>query len=72
VFHGVKLPDLTKSRPAVAIRARGMNFSTVVQTWKTPMFRTPVRLTAAGIHRPTSAIRIDQPTDPPLLTKCST
>ena len=36
------------------------------------MLRTPVRLTAAGIHRPTRAIAIDQTVLPPLLTKFST
>ena len=49
-----------------------MNFSTVVQTWNEPMFRTPVRLIIAGIHRPTSAMAIDQPTTLPLFRKCST
>ena len=61
-----------KNSPTVAMMASGMNFSTVVQTWNEPMFRTPVRLMTAGIHRPTSAMAIDQPTTLPLFRKCST
>ena len=72
VFHGVKLPDLMKKRPTVAISASGTNFRTVVQSWKTPVFRTPERFTAAGIHRPTSAITIPPKVLPPLLTNFST
>ena len=72
VFHGVKLAVEMKKSPSVDMSASGMNFSTVVQTWRTPMFRTPVRLTAAGIQRPERAIRMDQPTAPPWLTKVST
>src|SRR6478735_8486454 len=71
-FQGVKLPDETKNRPTVDMRANGMNFSTVVHTWTAPMLRTPVRLIRAGIHRPTRAIAIDQPTTLPLFRKCST
>jgi hypothetical protein len=36
------------------------------------MFLTPVRFTAAGIHRPARAMRIDHPVPWPLLMKCST
>jgi len=36
------------------------------------MKRTPVRLIAAGIHRPVSAIAIDHPVAPPLLRNVST
>ena len=52
--------------------ASGMNFRTVVHTWKAPMFRTPVRLIIAGIQRPTRAMAIDQPMTLPLFRKCST
>ena len=72
VFQGVKFPASMKKRPAVAISARGMNFRTVVHSWNTPMLRTPERLTAAGIHRPTRAITIDPKVLPPLFTNFST
>ena len=72
VFHGVKLALLTKNSPTVDMRASGTNLKIVVHSWKAPMFRTPVRLIAAGIHRPVRAIRIDQPLVPPSLTKFST
>ena len=72
VFQGVKLPTLMNSSPTVAIRASGMNLSTVLQSWKTPMLRTPVRLTIAGIHSPTSAIAIEPIVLPPLLRNSCT
>ena len=71
-FHGVKLAVLMKNSPAVDITSSGRNFSTVVTTWKAPMLRTPVRLTAAGTHRPARAMTIDHPVTLSLLTNCST
>ena len=49
-----------------------MNFTIVVHTWTAPMFLTPLRFTAAGSQRPTSAMRIDQPLAWPLFTNSST
>ena len=72
VFQGVKLPALMKRRPTVAISANGTNFSTVVHSWKTPMLRTPLRFTAAGIHRPTRAIAMEPRVLPPLLRNSCT
>ena len=54
-FHGVKLADLMKNRPTTEIKASGVNLRTVVLSWTKPMFLTPDRFTAAGIHRPASA-----------------
>ena len=71
-FHGTKLAVLMKNSPTVAMRASGMNFVTVVQTWTEPIVRTPVRLIAAGTQSPMSAIAIDQRTWPLRLRKCST
>ena len=41
------------------MKARAANLRIVVITWTDPMFFTPDRLIAAGIHRPTSTRRID-------------
>ena len=43
-----------KNRPTVAMNASTTNFTIVVTTWTVPMFFTPDRLIAAGIHSPTS------------------
>lgn len=67
-----KLCASTNSSPTVAMKTSGMNFSTVVITWKAPMFRTPVRLIAAGIHSPTSAMSTDIAVRWPVLTNTST
>jgi hypothetical protein len=44
----------------------------VVQSWKTPVFRTPERFTAAGIHKPTKAITIPPKVLPSMFTNFST
>ena len=54
MFHGVKLALWMKNRPTVDMNAKAANFTTVVITWTDPMFFTPERLIAAGIHNPTS------------------
>ena len=41
------------------MNARATNLRTVVMTWTEPMFFTPDRLIAAGIHRPTSTSRTE-------------
>ena len=52
--------------------ASAANFSTVVTTWTTPMFLTPVRLMMAGIQRPTSTSRTDASRLCPVFTNSST
>ena len=59
MFHGWKLPVLMNNNPTVDMNTSGTNFNTDVHTCTAPMFFTPVRLIAAGIHRPTSASRIE-------------
>ena len=59
MFHGWKLPVLMKNSPTVDMNTSGTNFRIDVHTWTVPMFLTPDRLIAAGIHRPTSARRIE-------------
>ena len=41
------------------MKARAANLRIVVTTWTDPMFLTPERLIAAGIHSPTSTSRIE-------------
>ena len=53
-FHGVKLADLMENRPTTEMNASAANLMMVVMTWTEPMFLTPDRLTAAGIHSPAS------------------
>src|SRR3954471_5388530 len=60
-LNSPKLADLMNSSPTVAMNSSGTNFSTVVTICTTDRLRIPARLTAAGTHRPASAIRIDQP-----------
>ena len=71
-FHGVKLPELIASRPTVDMMTSGTNLMTDVHSCTAPMFFTPVRLIAAGIHSPTSAMTIDHTVAWPLLTNFST
>ena len=61
-----------KNRPTVAMNSRGMNFKTVITIWNQAMLRRPARLTAAGSHRPTRAIMIDQLVVWPVFQKTST
>src|SRR5215510_9329366 len=71
-FQGVKLALLMKNRPTVDMNASTRNLMTVVTTWTDPMFFTPDRLIAAGIHRPTRTSRTEIHLLWPLLMKCST
>ena len=71
-FQGVKLPELMKNNPTVDMMTSGMYLMMLVHSWTVPMFLTPLRLTAAGIHSPTSAIAIDQPATWLWLMKYST
>src|SRR6516165_2395279 len=54
------------------MKASATNFRTVVPIWTEPMFFTPVRLMAAGTHRPTSTSRIVSSLLWPLLMNTST
>src|SRR5262249_34971314 len=55
VFQGVKLPVVMKNRPTVDMNTSGMNLRIEVHNWTDPMFFTPLRLIAAGIHNPIRA-----------------
>src|SRR3954453_15232461 len=72
MFQGVKLPELMKNSPTVDMNTSGMNLRIEVQVWTVPMFLTPLRLIAAGIQRPTRAMRTETNLLPPLLTNSST
>src|SRR4051794_33867275 len=61
-----------KNSPTVDMNTRGTNFRIDVHSCTEPMFLTPLRLIAAGIHSPTRASTIDQSLASPLLTKTST
>ena len=61
-----------KNRPTVDMNASAANLTTVVTTWTEPMFLTPDRLIAAGIHSPTSTSRTENSLLWPVLMKCST
>ena len=54
------------------MNASTTNFTTVVITWTDPMFFTPDRLMAAGIHSPTSTSSTENSRLWSLLMKCST
>src|SRR3954453_7447210 len=54
------------------MNASATNFTMVVPTWTEPMFLTPDRLIAAGIHSPTSTSSTVIHLVWPLLMKCST
>ena len=54
------------------MNARAANFTIVVITWTEPMFLTPDRLIAAGIHSPTSTSSTENSLLWPVLMKCST
>ena len=71
-FHGVKLADLMENRPTTEMNASAANLMMVVMTWTEPMFLTPDRLTAAGIHSPASTSSTVIHLVWPLLMKCST
>src|SRR5262249_1351324 len=58
-FQGVKLPVLMKNKPTVDMNTSGMNLRIEVHNWTDPMFFTPDRLIAAGIHSPTRASRTE-------------
>ena len=55
-LNGPKLPALMKNQPTTPIKASGRNFSTTVTFCSQATCRSPARLTAAGTHRPSSAI----------------
>ena len=54
------------------MNASAANLTMVVPTWTEPMFLTPDRLIAAGIHSPTSTSSTVIHLVWPLLMKCST
>ncbi len=54
------------------MNASAANFTTAVPTWTDPMFFTPDRLIAAGIHSPTSTSSTENHLLWPVLMKCST
>ena len=54
------------------MNASTTNFTIVVTTWTVPMFFTPDRLIAAGIHSPTSTSSTEKTGLWPVLMKCST
>ena len=68
----LKFADFTKTRPTVAMNSSGTIFSTVKTICVTAMFRSPDRLTRAGIHSPVNAMTIDQPTWCSVFTNTST
>src|SRR5580698_9322236 len=61
-----------KNRPTVEMNASAANLMIVVTTWTEPMFLTPDRLIAAGIHSPASTSSTVIHLVWPLLMKCST
>src|ERR1700722_14713781 len=71
-FQGVKLAFEMKNRPTGGMDAAAANLSIVVIAWTEPMFLTPDRLIAAGIHSPTSTSSTEYSLFWPLLIKCST
>jgi len=71
-FQGVKCAVLMKNSPTIDTNARAANFRIVVMTWIAPMFCTPERLIAAGIHSPISTSTMEKSVLWPLLMKCST
>ena len=48
-----------KNSPTVDMKTSGTNLRIDVQSWTDPMFFTPLRLIAAGIHRPIRATTTD-------------
>jgi hypothetical protein len=61
-----------KNRPTVDMNASTTNLMIVVTTWTEPMFLTPDRLIAAGIHSPISTSSTETHLLWPVLMKCST
>src|SRR6516162_8697409 len=61
-----------KNRPTVEMNASATNFTTLVTAWTEPMFFTPDRLIATGIHSPTSTSSTEKDLLCPVLMKCST
>src|SRR5262249_28205644 len=61
-----------KNRPTVDINASAANLMMEVTVCTEPMFFTPDRLIATGIHSPTSTSRTEKNLFWPLLMKCST
>src|SRR5271165_287992 len=55
-LNGPKLALRTKNQPTTPTNSSGRNFSTTVTFWNQAICRTPARFTAAGTHRPTSAM----------------
>src|SRR5215831_3670696 len=61
-----------KNRPTVDMNASAANLITVVTAWTEPMFLTPDRLIATGIHSPISTSTTVIHLVWPVLMKCST
>ena len=61
-----------ENRPTTEMNASAANLMMVVMTWTEPMFLTPDRLTAAGIHSPASTSSTVIHLVWPVLMKCST
>ena len=55
-LNGPKFALRTKNQPTTPTNSSGTNFSTTVMFWNQAICRTPARFTAAGTHRPTSAM----------------
>src|SRR4051794_9891375 len=55
-LKGPKLALETKNQPTTPTISSGRNFKMTVTFWNHAMCRTPARLIAAGIHKPSAAI----------------
>jgi len=55
-LNGPKFALRTKNQPTTPTNSSGRNFSTTVTFWNQAICRTPARFTAAGTHRPSSAM----------------
>src|SRR5271166_5046142 len=55
-LKGPKLALETKNQPTTPTNSSGRNFSTTVMFWNQAIWRMPARFTAAGTHRPSSAM----------------
>ena len=55
-LNGPKFALRTKNQPTTPTNSSGRNFSTTVTFWNQAICRTPARFSAAGTHRPSSAM----------------
>ena len=55
-LKGPKFAERTKNQPTMPTTASGRNFKTTDTFWNSAIRRIPARLTAAGIHRPHTAM----------------